>query len=90
MSGNGYFLEARNLGVNFLLRAGVLRAVQGVNLFLRSGETIGIVGESGSGKSVMARSIIRLNPTPPAQTTGQVLVDGTDVYKRQIRVWRFR
>lgn len=76
------FLQIKNLQVAFHLRAGILRAVSGVDLTLDAGETLGIVGESGSGKSVTAKSIVRLNPAPPAQTSGQVLVQGEDVYAK--------
>ena len=68
MSENQHFLVLKDLNVTFYLRAGALPAVNGVNLTLDAGQTIGIVGESGCGKSVMSRAIIRLNPTPPAKT----------------------
>ena len=54
MSENQGFLTLIDLHVNFHLRAGVLPAVQGVNLSMQKGETLGVVGESGGGKSVMA------------------------------------
>jgi oligopeptide/dipeptide ABC transporter ATP-binding protein len=86
---NQDFIFIKDLCVSFYLRAGVLPAVSGVNLTLQAGETIGIVGESGCGKSVMSRAIIRLNATPPARTTGQVLIDGEDVYKKTNRELRY-
>jgi oligopeptide/dipeptide ABC transporter ATP-binding protein len=49
---------------------------------------LGVVGESGSGKSVMAKTINRLNPTPPAVTTGQVLLDDNDVFSLSGREMR--
>ncbi|MBL7175137.1 MAG: ABC transporter ATP-binding protein [Desulfobacteraceae bacterium] len=88
MSGNQFFLELKDLHVDFHLRAGVLTAIQGMNLSMQKGDTLGVVGESGSGKSVMAKEIIRLNPSPPARTRGQVLFEGIDVValsKRELR-----
>jgi len=79
MTNNSDFLNIKDLDVAFHLRAGILMAVSGVNFTLKTGETIGIVGESGSGKTVMARALIRLNPTPPAVTIGTVTLDGADI-----------
>jgi oligopeptide/dipeptide ABC transporter ATP-binding protein len=79
MNENLFFLTLKDLYVDFYLRAGILPAVRGVNLSLRKGDTLGVVGESGSGKSVMAKEIIRLNPSPPARTRGQVFFEGIDL-----------
>jgi oligopeptide/dipeptide ABC transporter ATP-binding protein len=72
-------LVLNHLHVDFHLRNGVLKAVSDVNLALSSGKTVGIVGESGSGKSVMSKAINRLNPVPPARTSGDVILDGVNV-----------
>ena len=75
-------LELRNLKTWFRTRAGDLRAVDGVDLALAEGETVGLVGESGSGKSVTARSIMRLVPTPPGRyEEGSILFQGADLLK---------
>jgi peptide/nickel transport system ATP-binding protein len=63
-------LHVNALDTRFITREGVVRAVDGVSLTLNKGETLGVVGESGCGKSVMALSILRLLPTPPAQVLG--------------------
>jgi peptide/nickel transport system ATP-binding protein len=55
-------LEIKGLKTYFHTETGEVRAVDGVNLTLNAGETLGIVGESGSGKSVTAYSILRLIP----------------------------
>jgi len=57
-------LDIRDLHVEFPTQAGVMHAVEGVDLSVEEGEVLGIVGESGSGKSTFARCLIRLiDPT---------------------------
>ena len=57
-------LSVRNLRTWFHTQAGVVRAVDGVDLDITAGKTLGVVGESGSGKSVTALSIMRLIDPP--------------------------
>jgi len=76
---NDTLLQVRDLSTRFVLKKGILTAVSGVSFNLIKGETFGLVGESGSGKSVTALSIMRLNPSPPAQTEGQILFEGEDL-----------
>src|SRR6201993_676350 len=68
-------LEVKGLKTHFFTDEGVVRAVDGIDLHINKGETLGIVGESGSGKSVTALSIMRLIPTPPGR-----IVEGTINY----------
>jgi oligopeptide/dipeptide ABC transporter ATP-binding protein len=79
-----YLLEARNLKMHFPIKAGVLKrtvghvkAVDGVDLRIRKGETLGLVGESGCGKSTLARLILRLLEP----TDGEVIFEGDDILK---------
>jgi oligopeptide/dipeptide ABC transporter ATP-binding protein len=81
-------LRVRNLVTRFALKKGALTAVENVSFSLEKGETLGLVGESGSGKSVTALSILRLNPSPPAQTTGEVLFEGQDLLSRPLKEMR--
>src|SRR5438046_7501295 len=61
---------------------GEVNAVDGVDLRLERGRTLGIVGESGCGKSVTALSIMGLVPQPPGRIAGgEVLFEGEDLLK---------
>ena len=75
-------LEVRDVSVHFPIGAGffggqVVRAVDGVSLEVRAGETMGLVGESGCGKSTLGRVIVQLLPA----TSGQVLFRGVDLVR---------
>jgi peptide/nickel transport system ATP-binding protein/oligopeptide transport system ATP-binding protein len=59
--------------------SGPFAAVDGVDLTLERGRTLGIVGESGSGKSVLSLSIMRLVPPPGRIAAGSVFFDGQDL-----------
>jgi oligopeptide/dipeptide ABC transporter ATP-binding protein len=75
-------LEVTDLRTHFFTREGVVRAVDGVDLSVERGKTLGIVGESGCGKSVTALSIMGLIPKPPARiVSGSILFDGRDLTK---------
>jgi peptide/nickel transport system ATP-binding protein len=63
-------LEIKGLKIHFGTEEGVLQAVDGVDLGIDSGETLGVVGESGCGKSVTALTIMRLLPMPPGRIAG--------------------
>ena len=76
-------LEVENLHTHLHLRAGIIRAVDGVSFALAAGETLGVVGESGCGKSMTALSILRLVPAPAARiVAGSVRLDGVDLLKK--------
>jgi peptide/nickel transport system ATP-binding protein/oligopeptide transport system ATP-binding protein len=77
MTGSG--LQVKDLHVQISTGRGVVRAVDGVSFSVPAGEALGIVGESGSGKSMMLRAILGVLPPEARVTSGQVLLDGTDL-----------
>ena len=75
-------LEVSDLGTWFYTRQGIVKAVDGVDFHVASGETLGIVGESGCGKSMTALSLMRLIPDPPGRiVSGSVKLAGRDLLK---------
>lgn len=78
-------LQIKNLKVRFFVRKGVVKAVDGVSLTAREGETLGIVGESGSGKSITALSTIRLISPPGRIVGGEIFLKEKDILKINIK-----
>jgi peptide/nickel transport system ATP-binding protein len=77
---NDLLLKIRNLHTYFYTDDGVAKAVDGVDLELLEGGTLGVVGESGCGKSVTALSVMRLIPDPPGKIMqGKILFGGKDL-----------
>ena len=72
-------LEIKDLRTHFNTYAGVVKALDGINLTVQKGETLGRVGETGCGKSVTALSVTRLIPSPPGEiVAGKVIFRGDD------------
>ncbi len=77
-------IEIHDLRTYFETAEGTIRAVDGVDLHVNAGETVGIVGESGCGKTVLALSVMRLIPSPPGRiVAGRILFDGKDLLRLQ-------
>ena len=72
-------MDVKNLHTYFYTKAGVSKAVNGVNFSLREGEILGIIGESGSGKSVAVKSILQIVPRPGKIAEGQIIYRGRDL-----------
>src|SRR6266542_2485511 len=82
-NGSGPLVELEDLRVWFPIKSGVvldrhigdIKAVDGVSLAIKRGETLGLVGESGCGKTTVGRAILRLYEP----TSGRILFDGQDI-----------
>ena len=73
-------LDIRDLRTWFKTDDGMVQAVDGVDVRIDRGETVGIVGESGCGKTVTARSVLKLIDMPPGRfESGQILWQGRDL-----------
>jgi peptide/nickel transport system ATP-binding protein len=73
-------LEIKNLHVQYVTDTDIVKALNGVDLKLRKGESLGLVGETGAGKTTTALSIMQLIPYPPGITVeGEILYKGKDI-----------
>jgi peptide/nickel transport system ATP-binding protein len=73
-------LDIRGLKTQFATDDGLVHAVDGVDLSIGRGETLGVVGESGCGKTITAMSVLKLIPMPPGRiAAGQILWKGRDL-----------
>jgi oligopeptide/dipeptide ABC transporter ATP-binding protein len=73
-------LDVSGLRTHFFTPAGTVKAVDGVDLKIHRGRTLGVLGESGSGKSVTALSVMRLVADPPGRIVeGKIFFEGRDL-----------
>ncbi|HUZ90006.1 MAG TPA: ABC transporter ATP-binding protein [Candidatus Acidoferrales bacterium] len=86
-------LRVQDLHTQFQTSRGLVRAVDGVTLEVRSGEIVGVVGESGCGKTMTALSILRLLPDPGRIVSGKIMfrdVDVTAMSQEEVQDFRGR
>ena len=79
---NEVLLGIQNLHVHFPTKKGIVKAVDGVDLQVHRGETLGLVGESGCGKTQIALSIMGLLEYPGRIVEGKILFKGEDLTQK--------
>ena len=73
-------LDVKDLVVHYVLEDETVEAVNGVNITLKKGQTLGLVGETGAGKTSTALAILNLIPNPPGVIkSGSIKVCGADI-----------
>jgi peptide/nickel transport system ATP-binding protein len=75
-------LKIEQLKTYFYTWAGIVKAVDGIDIDVNEGETLGLVGESGSGKSVTALSIINIVPSPGKIVEGRIIYKGENLLEK--------
>ncbi|HHX02713.1 MAG TPA: ABC transporter ATP-binding protein [Tissierellia bacterium] len=84
-------LEVKDLKTYFTIKAGDVKAVDGVSFTIQKGESLGLVGESGCGKTTTALSVIKLLPENGYIADGQILFEGKDItHSKDEELYRFR
>ena len=74
----GKILEIEDLVLRFYTYEGVVKALEGINLFVEEGETLGVVGETGCGKTMTGLSIFNLIPSPGQIEAGKIFLQTRD------------
>ena len=73
MSETHMLVEVKNLQVQFDVRDGIVKAIDGANFVIKRGQTLGIIGESGCGKSMTAKAIMNMVPRPGKIVGGEII-----------------
>lgn len=84
----GRLLDISGLKTHFFTDSGVVRAVDGVDLWVGQREILGLVGESGCGKTMLARSILGIVPKPGRIVAGRIDLEGVDLLRLPVRAMR--
>lgn len=78
----GKTLEIKNLVIEYISDDEVVKAVNGIDITIDSGKTLGLVGETGAGKTTTALSILNLVPEPQGKVVqGEILIEGRNVFE---------
>ncbi|HOS18747.1 MAG TPA: ATP-binding cassette domain-containing protein, partial [Clostridia bacterium] len=89
---SGNLLEIENLVIQYVSNDEITHAVNGIDLQIPVGKTLGLVGETGAGKTTTALSILNLVPAPQGRIlSGTVKVEGNDVLRmneKQLQAFR--
>lgn len=76
-------LKIKDLVVSYNADDRTVKAVNGINIAVKKGETVGLVGETGAGKTTTAKAILRLIPDPPGKIEkGEIIFDNQDLLKK--------
>lgn len=82
MAEKDYCIDIRDLSVRYVTVDGVVSAINGIDLKIERGKTLGLVGETGAGKTTTALSILRLIPNPPGEITGGTIkLEGKNIFE---------
>ncbi len=77
-------IEIRNLWVEYRSDDSVTYALNGLDLSIEKGKTLGLVGETGAGKTTTGLSVLQLIPSPPGVITeGEIILNGDTIFSRE-------
>lgn len=83
MTDKSYVLEIKDLAVEFRTPDGVVKALNGIDLRLAKGSTLGLVGETGAGKTTAALACLQLIQSPPGViTSGSIKLNGEEILEK--------
>lgn len=86
MTENKYIIQIKDLAVEYRTPDGVVKALNGLDLELTRGKTLGLVGETGAGKTTAGLAMLKLIPDPPGViTSGEILFDGENLLDKTER-----
>ena len=89
MAQNEFALDIRGLSVEYRTDEGTVKALNGLNLSIKKGTSLGLVGETGAGKTTTGLSILKLIPDPPGKiVNGSIELFGSDLMEKSDKQMR--